>query len=126
MRSIIRRVAVAAALGAVSFPAFAAGEGPAVDPDCSICGDPTWPEIQHPMPAIAIRSDADAADRVLQIDPTWPELRNPVPTIALERDAADGPADVQTDPTWPEMTSAAPALAVKAPASPEDRRVVSR
>lgn len=126
MRSITLHVAVAATIGALSLPAFADDERSAPKQDCSVCDDPTWPEIQRPMPAIALRSDAGAADRVVQIDPTWPELRNPMPAIALRPDGTGEPADVQTDPTWPEMESAAPALAVKAPPTPEERRVVSR
>lgn len=120
--SLTNRVAVAAVLGALSFPALAGGEGPTTKQDCSVCGDPTWPEIRSPMPAIVLRSDPGAAKAVLQIDPTWPEIREPMPAIALGPGTGGEPASVQGDPTWPAMASVAPPLEVR-PRRTEDRVV---
>jgi len=124
MSSTIRRAAVAAVLCALSLPAFAGDASFDAKQDCSVCGDPTWPEIRDPMPAVVIRADPSAARSVVQIDPTWPELQSAMPAIALRADATDEPADVQSDPTWPAMPSVAPALAVKPHAS--DARVAHR
>lgn len=122
--STTRCAAVAAVLCALSLPAFAHGEGLAVKQDCSVCNDPTWPELQDPMPPVILDAQPGAPRNAVQIDGTWPELQNPMPAIALRVDAAAEPADVQSDPTWPAMPSVAPALAVKARAS--DDRVAHR
>jgi hypothetical protein len=123
MSSTKWHVAVVAALGALSFPAFASGEGPATKQDCSVCGDPTWPEIRNPMPAIVVASDAGARTTALQNDPTWPEIRNPLPAIVFPADTGGEPAAVLSDPTWPTMSSVAPALVVNPPSKD---RVVRR
>ncbi len=120
MSSTKSRVAIAAVLGALALPALAGGAGPAAKRDCSVCDDPTWPEIQEPMPAVVLPSDPGAGTAVLQIDPTWPEIREPMPAIALRPDPGGEPADVQRDPTWPTMASVAPALEVR-PQEPEGR-----
>jgi hypothetical protein len=122
MSSNARRVAVALALGALSLPALAGAGGSATNQDCSVCDDPTWPELRSPMPPIVIARDA--AIPVLQIDPTWPEIQQPMPVLALTREARDEPADVQTDPTWPAMASVAPAIEVRRLAAQE--RIVQR
>jgi hypothetical protein len=120
MSNTTRRAAVAAVLCALSLPAFAGGEGFAAKQDCSVCDDPTWPELRDPMPAVTLGADRGAARTAVQIDPTWPELQSPMPAIALRMEAAAEPADVQSDPTWPAMPSVAPALAVN-PHGSDDR-----
>jgi hypothetical protein len=112
MSITLSRIGLAAAIGVLSSPVLAADEAPAAKRDCSVCGDPTWPDLRTPAPAFdfGVRPDGELA--AAPRDGTWPEVREPAPAVALRPAAGDGPAVVQGDPTWPEMATAAPALHV--------------
>ncbi len=54
-----RRIALAAVLAAFSAPALAA------DPakDCTVCSDPTWPNLDNLMPGIGLNGPAETGKR---------------------------------------------------------------
>jgi hypothetical protein len=112
MRRSIIHIAVAAIFGALSPPAFASGEGFDPKRECSVCDDPTWPELRDAMPAIVVPATADTRTAILESDPTWPEIREPAPAIVLRPDNAGDLAAVQSDTTWPTTSSFAPALRI--------------
>ncbi len=107
------RIAVAAVLGTLSFPAFAGSDGTTRGEDCSVCDDPTWPELREPMPAVVIRDDGVTRSSAVQTDPTWPEIPEPAAVIVLRSNGGEDLSAVQTDPTWPAMSSVAPPLEVE-------------
>jgi hypothetical protein len=106
-------VAIAAVLGALSFSA-AADDAPAARQDCSVCNDPTWPEVHSPAPAVSLATSADTGSVFGQADPTWPEVRQPSPAIALTARSDD---ELAADPTWPATEPVAAALPIGRPAS---------
>lgn len=114
-----KHLAVAAVLAALSLPALAADDSPAAKQDCSVCSDPTFPEIRTPAPAFVFRAQPGGESDPTPFDPTQPEVKEPAPALALRARAADGPAAVQGDPTWPEWAAAAPALHLEGDRSEE-------
>jgi hypothetical protein len=122
MSTTKRHLAFAAALAALSLPAFAGDEAPAAKQDCSVCNDPTFPELRVPAPAFVLSNDGGTASASLRNDPTQPEIREPAPVIVLGGDDAGEPSALRSDPTWPATSSLAPALVVK-PHAAEDRVV---
>jgi hypothetical protein len=112
MRRIIARVAVAAVLGALALPALGADDR-AAKQDCTVCNDPTFPQVENPMPAIGLPYDDGSAAASLRADPNQPEVRQPAPAIALGGPLPEAaPTDLSRDPNWPAATTArlAPAL----------------
>jgi hypothetical protein len=89
MSSTKSKIALAAALAAMSLPAFAADEATS-----SITGDPTWPAIEHPAPALAVNA-AGGEVEALRTDPLFPVTDSAAPSIALVPYDVEGP---QTDP----------------------------
>jgi hypothetical protein len=102
MRTLKSRIALAATLLAISTPALA-DDGRA----CSICGDPTFPAVENPTPAIALPADGGEAEASLRADPTWPDAGAAAPAIRLEPRPEDGPQLDPLNPTAPEMNYAA-------------------
>jgi len=111
-RTRTRIPVVAALLGALSIPALAADEAPVAKQDCSVCDDPTWPELRAPLPAIVLSADATTEIAAVQLDPTWPEIRDTAPAIILGPGIDGELADVLRDPTWPAIATVAPGLQV--------------
>ena len=106
-------IAVAAVFSVLSLPASAADEASAARQDCSVCDDPTWPEIQDPAPTLALEPGTGSELASVQGDPTWPEIQDPAPALALAPETDGALASVQDDPTWPAMATVAPHLAMK-------------
>jgi hypothetical protein len=102
MMTMKSRIALAAALAAISTPALAKDAR-----TCSICGDPTFPAIESPAPALALSADAGEAEAFLSADPTWPDAGAAAPAIRLEPRPEDGPQLDPLNPTAPEMNYAA-------------------
>jgi hypothetical protein len=90
MSHLKTRLAVAAAFVALSSPAFAAS---------GIDGDPTFPAIENPAPAIALRGQGNEAEGLLSADPTFPVTGNVTPAIALVKQDSDRP-QVERPADW--------------------------
>jgi hypothetical protein len=89
MNNLKSRLAVAAAFVALSTPAFA---------ESGIDGDPTFPAIANPAPAIVLGAQGNEAAGLLAADPTFPVTGNVLPAITLveqdsNRPAVEEPAD---------------------------------
>jgi hypothetical protein len=102
MMTMKSRIALAAALAVISVPTLA-DEGRT----CSICGDPTFPAIESPAPALALSADGGEAAASLRADPSWPGADIASPAIRLEPRPEDGPQIDPLNPTAPEMKYAA-------------------
>ncbi|HEY6005190.1 MAG TPA: hypothetical protein VIV57_20085 [Anaeromyxobacter sp.] len=102
MMTMKSRIALAAALAAISVPTLADDAR-----TCSICGDPTFPAIDSPAPALALHSDGGQAAALLRADPTWPDAGVASPAIRLEPRPEDGPQIDPLNPTAPELEYAA-------------------
>ncbi len=114
MSSRNSRIALAAVLAALSAPALA-DDAPA----CSVCGDPTWPALQSPAPAIALEAQGGEAEALAAADPTWPETTSAMPAIALSPHRSDGP---RAEPAVPSAPRVDYAVVLGGPA----RRVAAR
>jgi hypothetical protein len=84
MSSKNSRFALAAALAALSLPAFAGDVAPS-----SISGDPTWPAIENPAPAIAVRAQGGEVQALLA-DPLFPATDSAAPALAAVAVPDDG------------------------------------
>lgn len=91
MSRTMNRIALAAVLVTLSAPAFAA------DTTSAIAGDPTWPAIEHPAPALVVNARGDV--QALRADPLFPATDNAAPTIALVAVPDEGPT-FQPAETW--------------------------
>lgn len=109
MSSTKSRIALAAVLAALSAPAFA-GEAAA----CAVCGDPTWPALDSPAPALGLRARGGEAEALVRADPTWPETTSALPSMTLVAHPADGP---RLDPEDPGAPAVQWAVELGAPAS---------
>lgn len=85
MRSTKSHFALAAVLAALSTPALADDASL-----CSVCGDPTWPELDNPAPALTLRSQGGEVEALVGADPTWPAETAALPGIAVVAQPADG------------------------------------
>ena len=85
------RIALAAVIATLSAPAFAA------DNTSAIAGDPTWPAIENPAPALVVNHRGNA--EALRADPTFPATDNAAPAVALVSVPDDGPT-FQPAETW--------------------------
>lgn len=83
MPSLMRRIAVAASLAALSLPALAA------ESSCSVCGDPTFPQLENPAPAMTLRGDGSPS--AVRSDPTFPQVAVLAPAAVLTPHASDAP-----------------------------------
>ena len=90
------RIALAAALAVISSRTLA-DEGST----CSICGDPTFPAIDHPAPALVMPADGGETAAALQTDPTWPGTEYASPAVRLEIQPGDRPELDPLNPTAP-------------------------
>jgi hypothetical protein len=86
MSTTKRRLALAALLAALSTPALAAD-----DAVCSVCGDPTFPALENPAPALTLRAQGGAAEALVEVDPTSPADAPRMPAIALVRQPVEEP-----------------------------------
>lgn len=102
-------IALAAALSAISTPSLAD------DSTSSISGDPNFPAIDSPAPALAMKADGSESAEALNADPNWPGTVLASPAIRLEIQADEGQHD-PLNPTSPEDTYAvvmgAPAIRI--------------
>lgn len=80
MTSRNSRFALAAALATLSLPAFA---------ESSISGDPTWPAIENPAPAVEVRAQGGEV-RALRADPLFPATDSASPAFATVAIPEDG------------------------------------
>jgi hypothetical protein len=109
-----RRIALAAVLAAFSAPALAA------DPakDCTVCSDPTWPNLDNLMPGIGLNGPAETGKRPSPggVAP-WLAANYQSPGVGVAAsDVATG--SVYSDPTWPQMRAPAAGMAASQPATP--------
>jgi hypothetical protein len=107
------RVTLAAALAITSLPALADVRG-----TCAVCDDGTWPSIENPAPALALRADGGEAEALRAADPTWPETGIASPAIFLQAYPEDGP---QVDPMNPMIPDVKYAAAMTEPQRQESR-----
>jgi hypothetical protein len=91
MSRTMNRIALAAVLSTLSAPAFAA------DTTSAIAGDPTWPAIENPAPAIVVNHRGNV--EALRADPTFPATDNASPALALVAVPDEGPT-YQPAETW--------------------------
>lgn len=77
MRSTKSRLALAAALAVLATPALAD------EATCSVCADPTFPELERPAPALTLHGPGGAVDGAVEVDPTWPADAPRSPAVAL-------------------------------------------
>lgn len=84
MKTLKNRLAVAAALAALSLPVVAAAEQVG-----SVTGDPTFPSLDNPAPAMVLRGDGS---RSSLSDPTFPEVATVAPAARLTPYVSDAPA----------------------------------
>lgn len=90
MKSNWKRNAVAAALAALSLPALASDTSPS-----SIAGDPTWPAVAQPAPAVSLAGEAGGV-----ADLTAADYEGVAPAVALAADAKAGSApQIQGEPS---------------------------
>jgi len=109
------RLATAALAAALSAPAAALAGEP-----CTVCGDPTWPELATPAPAATIPGTGERA--AILADPTAPAMAYAAPAATLVAHEAEG--DIFVPTFWeepavhyavvPDATAGAPATAVAA------------
>jgi hypothetical protein len=97
------RFALAAVLTALTVPAFASAES-------SISGDPTWPAIENPAPAVALRAQGGEAQALLASDPTFPLTDSAAPAIALVAIPDDGGPQADPVEEWEPTPNVAIAL----------------
>lgn len=108
MRTMKSRIALAAALAAISLPALADDAS-----DCAVCGDGTWPVLEQPAPALTARGGQEAESLRLS-EPTWPSPSFVVfPAIRLVPRPEDGP---KLDPAGPVERDVAYVIVLGAPA----------
>lgn len=81
MTSTKTRIALAAAVAALALPALARDASTS-----AIAGDPTWPAIENPAPAVALSAQGTAA---VNADPTWPQYAA-APAAVMVSHPADG------------------------------------
>lgn len=86
MSSTKSRIALAALVAALSTPALAADAA-----TCSVCDDPTWPDVENPAPAVAAYAQGGEAEALVRADPTWPETKSAAPALALVPHADESP-----------------------------------
>lgn len=98
----LNSIALAAALSAVSAPAFAADSS-----TCSVCGDPTFPTIDRYAPSLAVKSDGGLTAQALEADPTWPAMAAAAPVVAAEMLPGDGAQQEPPVPSAPRNGHAA-------------------
>ncbi|HEY6001724.1 MAG TPA: hypothetical protein VIV57_02540 [Anaeromyxobacter sp.] len=84
------RFALAAALAALSVPAFAADAS-------SVSGDPLFGPSDNLAPAITVYAKGGEAE-ALNADPTFPAIESAAPAIALVREA--GAPSIETPAEW--------------------------
>jgi hypothetical protein len=89
------RFALAAVLAALSAPAFAGDAARS-----SVSGDPTWPVIENPAPAVAVNAKGGEAQALLRADPTWPATDSASPAIALVAVPDDGGPQIDPVEQW--------------------------
>lgn len=80
------RIVVAAALAALSVPAFASDAEV-----CSVCGDPTFPAVEKHAPALVLHAQGGEAEALVRVDPTVPATGNAAPAMALTPYASSAP-----------------------------------
>lgn len=86
MKTLKTRLAVAAALAALSLPAVAAEQVG------SVTGDPTFPSLDNPNPAPAMTLRSDGSRSSVLSDPTFPEVAAVAPAARLTPYVSDAPA----------------------------------
>jgi len=114
MSSTKTRIALAAVVAALSAPALAGDVS-----ESSVYGDPTWPAIEQPAPAITLHAQGGEAEALRRADPTWPETTSALPSIALVPQPADRPL---FDPAGPFEPAVHYAVVLGAP----EQRVAAR
>lgn len=98
------RLAAAVAAAALSLPAFATEPAPA----CAVCGDPTWPAVENPAPAVPVAGP----QQVGALDLTAADYAGTAHRLVVQ-----GPATLAAlDLTQPDYVGAAPAIVVPAAA----------
>lgn len=102
------RIALAAVLATLSAPAFA-GDSTA----SAISGDPTWPAIENPAPAVVLHARGGEV-QALDADPLFPETDNAAPAVALVAVPDDGRPEFEPAEGWE-----TPSFAVVLPSAPK-------
>lgn len=109
-----RRIALAAVLAAFSAPALAA------DPakDCTVCSDPTWPNLDNLMPGIGLDGPAETGKRPSPggVAP-WLAASYQSPGVGVAASDVSS-SSVYSDPTWPQLRAPAAGMAASQPATP--------
>ena len=94
MRTVKSRIALAAAIAAISLPTLADDASA-----CAVCGDGTWPALEQPVPAFTARGGAVEAEALRLSEPTWPSpIATALPALRLVPRPDDGP---KLDPAGP-------------------------
>ena len=109
-----RRIALAAVLAAFSAPALAADPGR----DCTVCSDPTWPNLDNLMPGIGLNGPAETGKRASPggVAP-WLAANYQSPGVGVAASDVTG-SSVYSDPTWPQTRAPAAGMAASQPATP--------
>ena len=100
MTRTISRFALAAVLTAISVPAFASSNSE----------DGTWPAIENPAPALALRAQGGEAQALVASDPTFPFTDSAAPAIALVAIPDDGGPQADPVEEWEPTPNVAIAL----------------
>ena len=93
MTSTKTRFALAAALAVLSTPAFA--DGYAIS-----FGDGTWPAIENPAPAVAVRAQGGEAEALVRAADLFPATDSAAPTFALVAIPEDDGPQAQPAESW--------------------------
>jgi hypothetical protein len=104
MKNTTIRFALAAAVAALSVPAFAA--------DTSVSGDPLFGPNDNLAPAIVVNAKGGEAD-ALRADPTFPAIDVAAPALALVHE--DGAPTIEAPAEWAPASQYAIELGAKTP-----------
>jgi hypothetical protein len=111
MSSTNFRIALAAVLATLSAPAFAG--------DSAISGDPTWPAIESPAPAVILHARGGEVE-ALRADPLFPATDSAAPAVALVAVPDDGGPQAEPAESWQ-----TPSVAIVLPSAPKAEQVAA-